>query len=177
MVRDLDLGFSLINKTFEIFDFVKNLNDNVILTCENPRNKYARNHTRLLEMDRFTTSYCMYGFKYMKPTDFWCNYKLDIKPICSKKNKKENCCEFIKTHNRHEVMIGYKPQVDYQITETVYYRQLKATGNYPKGFSPTHFRYRIPSGLCDDIITSCVNAYNSFETETVEIVETVESTE
>lgn len=161
--RNLDLGFSLIKKTFEIFDFIKSINKNVIITCENPRNKFARNYNRLMEINRYETSYCMYGFKYMKPTDFWCNYTLNIKKICSRKKKNKNCCEFRKTHSRHEVMIGYKPIKDYQITETVYYRELKKNENYLKGFTPTHFRYRIPDDLCYDIIESCINTFNKFD--------------
>lgn len=161
-IRNLELGYSLIKKTFEIFDFIKTLNKNIIITCENPRNKFARNYDKLKEINRYETSYCMYGFKYMKPTDFWCNYTLDIKKICSKKNNSENCCKFRKTHSKHQVIIGYIPTKDYQITESTYYKQLKKDGDYPRGFSPTHFRYRIPDDLCYDIIKSCINIFNSF---------------
>ena len=31
---------------------------------------------------RYTTTYCQYGFPYMKPTDFWSNVDLQLKPPC-----------------------------------------------------------------------------------------------
>lgn len=34
------------------------------------------------EFKRFTTTYCQYGFPYMKPTDFFSNIDLPLKPPC-----------------------------------------------------------------------------------------------
>ena len=31
---------------------------------------------------RYTTTYCQYGFEYMKPTDFFSNVDLMLKPPC-----------------------------------------------------------------------------------------------
>lgn len=38
------------------------------------------------KLPRTTTSYSSYGFNYNKPTDFWSNFKLNLKPVDTSKN-------------------------------------------------------------------------------------------
>ena len=150
--RNLDLGFSLINKTFEIYDYLKHINPNLIMTCENPRNKYARGHERLLLLNRFTTCYCKYGFKYMKPTDFWCNKTLTLE-MCAKKTP----CPFRKEHGYHEVCLGFKGKKPLQISDSKYFSKMRKAGLIEKGFNNTYMRYRIPKPLCNLIVKQVMN--------------------
>lgn len=146
--RDLNKGFALINKTIEIYEYLLTLNKNLIITFENPRNKFARNHKELLKLNRETTCYCKYGFKYMKPTDFWSNIELKLK-MCSKKTP----CEFRKKNNYHAVCLGYDfKHLTLQITDSKHFSNMRKAGLIPKGFNNTYLRYRIPDLLINSIL-------------------------
>ena len=149
--RNLELGFSLINKTIEIYDYLRHINPKLIITCENPRNKYARNHERLLLLNRRTCCYCKYGFKYMKPTDFWTNINLSLL-MCSKKTP----CGFRKEHGYHEVCLGFKGKKPLQISDSKYFSKLRKEGKIKRGFSNQYMRYRIPDLLCDIIVNQVI---------------------
>ena len=146
--RDLDKGFALINKTIEIYEYLLTLNPKLVLTCENPRNKFARNHTDLLKLNRETCCYCKYGFKYMKPTDFFCNIKLKLN-MCSKKEP----CDFRKKNNYHEVCLGFDHKhLILQIPDSKHFSNMRKAGLIPPGFNNTYMRYRIPDLLIDSIL-------------------------
>ncbi len=148
-VRNTDLGFALLNKSLEIYDYVKTLNPNVIITLENPRSKFTREHDGLNTLNRVLTSYCKYGFGYQKPTYIWSNKEIELEH-CTGVDK----CSFKKEHNYHRVRIGYVDTVRYplQIIDSKHYREQKILGNIPKNFNATDFRYRIPDELIDDIL-------------------------
>lgn len=61
-------------------ELIKKLNPKVFI-IENPRGG-MRKMTWMQEFNRQTTTYCQYGFDYMKPTDFWSNVDLKLKPPC-----------------------------------------------------------------------------------------------
>ena len=52
-----------------------------IYIWENPRGG-LRSMTYMQRAKRQTTTYCQYGFPYMKPTDFFSNVELNLKPPC-----------------------------------------------------------------------------------------------
>lgn len=52
-----------------------------IIIIENPRGG-LRKMDYMQEFIRTTTTYCQYGFSYMKPTDFFSNIELPLKPPC-----------------------------------------------------------------------------------------------
>lgn len=58
----------------------KDLNPDIII-IENPR-AGLRKMEWMQEFNRTTTTYCQYGFEYMKPTDFFSNIYLPLKPAC-----------------------------------------------------------------------------------------------
>lgn len=87
--RDLNLGFSLVDKTIEIIEWIKeNNNKDLKFTIENPKTKYTTEYPPLMKYKYVITSYCRYGFLYQKDTTFWYGgFDLKLKEKCSKKIK------------------------------------------------------------------------------------------
>ena len=56
-----------------------------IYIIENPR-AGLRKMSWMQDIPRYTTTYCQYGFPYMKPTDFFSNIDLQLKPPCKNGN-------------------------------------------------------------------------------------------
>ena len=161
--RDLEEGFSLVDKTLEIIDYCITLNKNVKWTIENPKNRFMRKKLFMLQM--ITTSYCMYGFPYQKDTDFWFGgFNLILKPKC--RGGKNKDCESRKKYGCHQVRLGlshnkdvgtYKRTNSNQIGDVEYFKGLREQDESLKKYSDTYFRYRIPYGLCYDIMM-CVTS-------------------
>lgn len=61
-------------------ELIKQLNPKVFI-IENPRGG-MRTMRWMKGIPRSTTTYCKYGFPYMKPTDFWSNIDLKLLPPC-----------------------------------------------------------------------------------------------
>ncbi len=166
--RDMKLGISLVKKSIEIIDWVKSHNPNVLFTFENPRG-VMRKLDIMKEYNRYTTSYCRYGFKYRKPTDFWSNTELKLKVICGRKKDKSNWCDkMLGNKGRHPVRIGYRGSMikgvkvyydDEQMMDSVYFKTLKKEPQY-KGYDNRDMRYRIPPNLCDSIINQVFSVFN-----------------
>tara|TARA_Y100000310_G_scaffold344320_1_gene456403 strand:- start:228 stop:1016 length:789 start_codon:yes stop_codon:yes gene_type:complete len=179
--RDLKLGYSLIDKTIEIIEYVKTINPKLKFTIENPKKKFTLEYEPLMKYKRKITSYCMYNFLYQKNTIFFYGgFDLKLKDRCNKKNtcfsKSINnnihilgkgqigdnqyykyLREIIKDNpnsntNIHKVLMGYKPKNPIQMIDWKYYTYLRKNEDY-KGIvmSDTFFRYRIPPLLCEDI--------------------------
>ncbi len=161
-IRDLDFGYSLITKTLEIYNYLKHINPNIIITMENPVNKYLRNYNPLSTFNRYETSYCKYGYPYQKNTWFWSNIELKLKERCYCKSK----CDFKNKHNYHRVRIGYVEKTKYplQISDSQYLKEYKQLPNRDLMITNgTYLRYRIPSGLIKDIIKSVLEKYEEDE--------------
>lgn len=75
------LGDKILNKTLEIIKYFEGKNRNLKWCIENPRGM-MRLQPQMKKFDRATTSYCMYGDKRNKPTDFFNNFNLQLKPLC-----------------------------------------------------------------------------------------------
>lgn len=61
-------------------ELMKELNPKIVI-IENPRGG-LRKMNYMQQFKRTTTTYCQYGFPYMKPTDFFSNIELPLKPPC-----------------------------------------------------------------------------------------------
>lgn len=61
-------------------ELMKELNPKIVI-IENPRGG-LRKMDYMQQFKRTTTTYCQYGFPYMKPTDFFSNIELPLKPPC-----------------------------------------------------------------------------------------------
>tara|TARA_Y100000389_G_scaffold144939_1_gene143374 strand:- start:115 stop:798 length:684 start_codon:yes stop_codon:yes gene_type:complete len=81
------LGDKLLHKTFAIIDFFLKKNPNMKFCIENPRGfmRYMPIITKR-PLYRTTTSYSQYGFKYNKPTDFFTNFPLKLRPVDTPSN-------------------------------------------------------------------------------------------
>ena len=75
------LGDRILNKTLEIIKYFEGKNPNLKWCIENPRGM-MRLQPQMKKIDRATTSYCQYGDKRNKPTDFFNNFDLQLKPLC-----------------------------------------------------------------------------------------------
>lgn len=63
-----------------VLDLIRQINPKVFI-IENPRGG-LRSMTWMKDIPRYTTTMCQYGFTYMKPTDFFSNVDLKLKPPC-----------------------------------------------------------------------------------------------
>ncbi len=165
--RDMGLGKSLVNKTIEILIWLKHRNPRLLYTIENPRGEMRRLEI-MKPLPRSTTTYCMYGFKYQKTTDFWNNIGLKLK-MCSRRKKKDGFpdgCDGMRNNKGiHKVRIGYRGSYkkdgtkkfydDLQTIDSKYFKELKKLPEY-KGFNDTYLRYRIPPSLIEDIYNQVV---------------------
>jgi hypothetical protein len=176
--RDLDLGYSLFNKTIEIIDWIKNNNnENIKFTIENPKSKLTLEYEPLMKYNRTITSYCQYNFMYQKNTTFWYGgMDLKLKQVCNKKNQ---CLSKKSNDGIHKVRIGmsrgsktFLPSNSGQIGDNEHYKELRKTDEYKdKKYTDTFFRYRIPPLLIQDIINSILVESNIEEIE--EIIEEI----
>lgn len=149
--RDLDLGLNLLNKCLEIIEFVKTINNKLKYTIENPKG-LMRKQECMKKYNLISTSYCMYGYPYMKPTDFWYGgFELELRKPCRRTKDQKNWCWSMKENNgKHKVIIGYNE--DGRMVDWKYFTILRKTDEYKnKVYSDTYFRYRIPHKLCEDI--------------------------
>lgn len=83
------IGTKILYKTLEIIDYFLKLNPNMGFCIENPRGM-MRHDKKMKKLYRETTYYCYYGDKKRKPTDFWSNFKTNLKPIEGGKCEDEN---------------------------------------------------------------------------------------
>lgn len=87
-------------------ELIKELNPKIQI-WENPRGG-LRSMWYMQDLKRTTTSYCQYGFRYMKPTDFFSNIDLPLKPPCKNGSP---CHEAAPRGSRHGLQ-GVKGTVD-----------------------------------------------------------------
>jgi site-specific DNA-cytosine methylase len=83
------IGTKILYKTLEIIDYFLKINPKMGFCIENPRGM-MRNDKYMKRLHRETTYYCFYGDIKRKPTDFWSNFYMNLKPIedykCNDKN-------------------------------------------------------------------------------------------
>lgn len=160
--RQTNLSKSLLYRSLNIIEYVKRLNPKLKYTIENPKGK-MKNEKRLKNIKQITTSYCMYGFLYMKPTTFWYGgFDLKLKSSCRNTKSDKYWCDSKKNNNgSHKVRIGVsrnsktmKLSNSSQIPDTEHFKELRKIEKY-KGYTNEYFRYRIPEELCIDI-KNCV---------------------
>ena len=156
--RDLSLGYSLLDKSIEICNYLLHRNPDMIYSIENPRNKYfsERCYRDLPNTVMNKTSYCKYGFPYQKVTMFFSNIDLELERFCSKTHP----CKFFKEQGYHDVVLCYpKPDLyPKQRKDSQLLKELKQSPNHDKIISNlTRMRYRIPKPLFKVIIDKVVN--------------------
>jgi site-specific DNA-cytosine methylase len=76
-------GTKILYKTLEIINYFLKLNPNMGFVIENPRGM-MRKDKKMEKLNRETTLYCYYGDIKRKPTDFWSNFDMKLKPIVDK---------------------------------------------------------------------------------------------
>ena len=202
--RDLELGFRLVDKTIEIIEWIKqNNNPKLKFTIENPKKSFTLEYEPLMRYKHTITSYCQYGYLYMKSSTFWYGgFDLKLKCMCNKNNM---CFSKSINDNIHKVRIGmsknskdptWAASNEGQIGDNLFFKRLKKMiQKYPNenykvhkvlmGFtsknkiqtidwkyftflrkneeyngvvmSDTHFRYRVPQPLIEDILNQVLN--------------------
>jgi len=78
-------GEELLYKTIEIIRYFLKKNPKLRFVIENPT-AMMRNMPVMNRLPRQTTEYCLYGFRWRKKTDFFSNFRLNLKdPIVQEK--------------------------------------------------------------------------------------------
>lgn len=72
-------GDRILRRTLLIIRYFLKKNPNLKFCIENPLG-FMRKMKELSSFERYTTSYSAYGFPVSKPTDFWTNFHLSLKP-------------------------------------------------------------------------------------------------
>jgi site-specific DNA-cytosine methylase len=147
--RNLTLGYSLLNRSWDIIQYVKNLNPKLLFTIENPVSplfrQWAIDHKLILNK----ASYCMYGFPYGKNTYFLSDIPLKLCQ-CNRE-----CSNFFKENKYHQVSFGYsKPQYPKQINSSQYCQWLRKQDSID--YKPVHIRYRIPPKLISSLLAEII---------------------
>jgi len=150
--RNIKKGLSFVKKSFEIIEYFKKLNNNNLKWCmENPR-AHLRKQEYMKQFNRYTTSYCKYGYPYRKHTDFWSNCKLELIAPC-----KFDCEQLIeikrknKKNSRIHKMMGTSNPPKYKEQG---YTDKKCEYTILKS---RDMRYSIPPLLCENIIKNLTN--------------------
>jgi len=94
------IGTQILYKTLEIIDYFLKKNPKLKWVIENPRGM-MRHDKHMKELYRETTSYNQYGDKRWKPTDFFSNVVLDLKP--NLKPKEMSRIEDLSIKNRYAI--------------------------------------------------------------------------
>ena len=80
------IGTKILHRTIKIIKFFQKLNPKLCFTIENPRGM-MRHDPKMKKLHMETTLYCLYGDIKIKPTDFWANFEMGLKPTTTKYNK------------------------------------------------------------------------------------------
>lgn len=88
------LGDKYLKKTMEIIRYFESINPCLKFVIENPRGM-MRKQPIMKHVERATTTYCKYGSKKKKATDFFNNFNLMLLPVCTPKNRHRGKFEHI----------------------------------------------------------------------------------
>jgi site-specific DNA-cytosine methylase len=80
------LGDKLLKRTLTIIRYFKKLNPYLKWVIENPSAMMAKQPS-VMKLQKSTTTYCHYGSNKYKPTDFFNNFSLKLKPKCTQLNR------------------------------------------------------------------------------------------
>ncbi len=96
------LGTRILHRTLSIIKYFEGKNPSLKYVIENPRGM-MRHDAKVMKLPyRATTYYCYYGDERLKPTDFWSNFDLGLKPI-GKKCKYKPLLEFKDIRDRYRI--------------------------------------------------------------------------
>jgi hypothetical protein len=82
-------GTAILRKTIEIIKYFQKKNPKLLYTIENPRGMMRHDAEIKKLPNRETTLYALYGDFKRKPTDFWSNFPMKLKPHTDKYDKKK----------------------------------------------------------------------------------------
>jgi len=153
----------MVDKCFEILEYFRIGNPNVMWWLENPKNSTMKDYIKenYPHYNEHTiVDYCSYGFPYKKSTRFWNNF-------CFKGNKckGKNCDQMVLKCGklRHKEDLGSSTfivkddkliRVDTKEKRIQYKKELKEQKDthYKKTGNSKLYRYRIPERLIDDML-------------------------
>jgi hypothetical protein len=115
-------GEKILYKTLDILDYLLKKNPKMLFVIENPHGMMWRMPV-INRFPREITQYCLYGFQWKKPTDFFHNFPNGL----NLRDPEEQKCDTTKLVNVASV--------------------------------PLRERYKIPSGLIEDIVKSFLSQY------------------
>jgi hypothetical protein len=99
-------GTAILHKTLEIIKYFQSKNPKMLYTIENPRGMMRHDKEIKKLPNRETTLYCLYGDFKRKPTDFWSNFPMGLKPHtekCMGKNVISNLANLPTIEQRYSI--------------------------------------------------------------------------
>jgi site-specific DNA-cytosine methylase len=99
-------GTAILHKTIEIIKYFQKKNPKLLYTIENPRGMMRHDSEIKKLPNRETTLYCLYGDFKRKPTDFWSNFPMGLKPHtdkCKGKNVVANLANLPTIEQRYSI--------------------------------------------------------------------------
>lgn len=99
-------GTAILHKTLEIIKYFQSKNPKMLYTIENPRGMMRHDKKIKTLPNRETTLYCLYGDFKRKPTDFWSNFPMGLKPHtekCMGKNVISNLANLPTIEQRYSI--------------------------------------------------------------------------
>ena len=83
--EDAKQADALLAHTLKMIRYWKRQNPHLLFCIENPRG-YLRLRPEMQAFERTTAQYSDYGWPIHKPTDFWTNFPLTLRPLGSRKS-------------------------------------------------------------------------------------------
>jgi len=128
-------GTKILYKTLDILEYLLKKNPNMLFVIENPHGMMWRMPI-INRFEREITQYCLYGFKWKKPTDFFNNFPKGL----SLKDPEEQKCDTSKLVNVANVPLHDRYKIPSGIIEQIYQefrRQYRQEKPLPTSFRKT----------------------------------------
>lgn len=114
------IGEKILYKTLDILDYLIKKNPNMLFVIENPKGMMSRMPI-INRFEREITQYCLYGFKWKKPTDFFNNFPKGL----NLKDPEEQKCDLSKLVNVANVPLADRYKIPSGIIEQIYQEFIK----------------------------------------------------
>lgn len=79
-IRKLDEANNIVKRTLEIIEYYKPK----YYVLENPQTGLLKEQEFMKDLKYVDVDYCKYGFSYRKRTRLWCNFDLQLQPLCNR---------------------------------------------------------------------------------------------
>lgn len=122
-------GTAVLHKTLEIIKYFQKKNPKMLYTIENPRGM-MRNDAEIKKLpNRETTLYVLYGDFKRKATDFWSNFKMNLKPTTGKYDKSK--VVNVQLSKDHKTTLEQRYSIPSKLVKAILTRAKESYGSEP----------------------------------------------